>query len=581
MRERLRPDALGIALAIALGLPSIAFGYGRDQALFHYVAREWLAGRWPYVDVFDLKPPGIYVAYFPSALLGDAMWPARVVDLAAAVGVGALAGRLTGRPGGVGAGALLAVAVHYALFDFWHAGQTEIWQCLFALAGIAAARGEGLPARRGALAGACAAMAVLFKLTAALPCLVVGLALATRPRPLRALGFAGLSGAAILGGVVAVFAAVGGLGGIADLGRYLPAYAEARPAPVLEASVAFLLDHAGVVTVLAAGAGLLVAARPPASAGLAFALLAASLAAVLVQRKLVHYHWGALLGPAVWIGALALTRGGRWAALIGAGLVAALVVATGPPWRSNPELTYARFARLHAVPSGLDPRASLSLFRGESAWDLSFQAEAGELIRARGVEPHDQLHARGFEPAYYVFSGLSSPARFVNETHFDEVRAPFVQAWWREHEARLEMTSPRFVATFLDRPRELSDLVRRGYRPILRRGPHVLLERADRSRRLWTRSRIPGGTRPPLSLRSAVLRWSTSQRESPRSRGACSPSSSSRWCSEASSRGSCSGAGCRSSPRGRASRRCAGGRCPPTSGRCSPPTSSGPAAGAT
>lgn len=588
------PDALGVALAALAGLPSLAYGYGRDQALFHYVAREWLGGRWPYVDVFDLKPPGIYVAYFPSALLGDAFWPARVVDLCAVLITGALAGRLTDRPGGVGVGALLAVAVHYALFDFWHAGQTEIWQCLFVLAGVASGLGPGTlgagslgagsARRRGLAAGLCAGLAVLFKLTAALPCLAIGLALAVRPRPGRALGWATLSGAATLAAPLALFAAVGAWSGVVDLARYLPAYAEARPAALGEASAAFLLDRAGVVTVLVVGAIVLLAARRTARRlPLALALLALSLGAVLVQRKLVVYHWGALVGPVAWLGALALTQARRRrTALTLAGLVAAVVIATGPPWQANPSLTYARFALQHAIPSGLDPRANLSLFRGESAWDLRFQVEAGERMRALGADPaRDQLHARGFEPAYYVVSGLSSPARFVNETHFQEVREPFVRAWQREQEERLRAAAPRFFTGLIDRPRDLRELVRRGYVPILRRGRHVLLERQGGSRTFLTRSRFPAGFQAAAPLRSAVFRWSMSPRQSPRSPGASSRSCWSRWCSGASSPGSCSAAGCGSSPRRRASRPSAGGPCPPTSGPCSPRTSSARRAGAT
>ena len=56
-----RLDLAGALAALVLGLPSLAYRYGPDQAMFHYVAREWLEGRLPYRDVFDVKPPGIFV----------------------------------------------------------------------------------------------------------------------------------------------------------------------------------------------------------------------------------------------------------------------------------------------------------------------------------------------------------------------------------------------------------------------------------------------------------------------------------------------------------------------------------------
>lgn len=105
-------DALGLVTAVTLGLPSLGWAYGRDQGLFHTVAREWMHGRWPYVDVFELKPPGIYGVYALGLPFGGAIWPIRVFDLVAVVGTGALAGVIASRkPGSIAVGALAAVGL--------------------------------------------------------------------------------------------------------------------------------------------------------------------------------------------------------------------------------------------------------------------------------------------------------------------------------------------------------------------------------------------------------------------------------------------------------------------------------------
>ena len=71
-----------IALAMLFGAPSLAYPYGRDQGLFHYIGREWFVhGAVPYRDTFDLKPPPIYLVYGICArVFGDSMWGIRLVE---------------------------------------------------------------------------------------------------------------------------------------------------------------------------------------------------------------------------------------------------------------------------------------------------------------------------------------------------------------------------------------------------------------------------------------------------------------------------------------------------------------------
>src|SRR5579884_291949 len=75
-------DLAGLALAFVYGLPTLAYGFGRDQGLFYYLGREWLAGRIPYRDAFDVKPPGIYLVYAVAIrLFGPHLWSVRLLEL--------------------------------------------------------------------------------------------------------------------------------------------------------------------------------------------------------------------------------------------------------------------------------------------------------------------------------------------------------------------------------------------------------------------------------------------------------------------------------------------------------------------
>ncbi|HJL03043.1 MAG TPA: hypothetical protein RMH85_17195 [Polyangiaceae bacterium LLY-WYZ-15_(1-7)] len=196
-RRRLRGrlvDVAGVALGIVYALPSLAYRYGPDQAMFHYVAREWLHGRLPYRDVFDVKPPGMFALHgLLHGLFGESMVVARVAAIAAVVGTGVLAAmalrrasvargpgpRGSGprepgprlgalRPGDLGVAVLLACGWHFSRFDWYHSAQTELYQSLLLLGGYVASQ-----RRRFVLTGALLSGAALFKLTAGLPGLVV------------------------------------------------------------------------------------------------------------------------------------------------------------------------------------------------------------------------------------------------------------------------------------------------------------------------------------------------------------------------------------------------------------------------
>jgi hypothetical protein len=60
-------------MGLAFWLPTLLYPFGRDQAAFFYIAREWLLGGVPYRDMVDHKPPLIYAVYALSHLFSGGL----------------------------------------------------------------------------------------------------------------------------------------------------------------------------------------------------------------------------------------------------------------------------------------------------------------------------------------------------------------------------------------------------------------------------------------------------------------------------------------------------------------------------
>jgi hypothetical protein len=110
-------------------LQILLFSFGRDQGIYAVVADGILHGRMPYRDLWDFKPPGIYLVYAAAqALLGKSMLAVRVLEVIGLLGVVFAFRRLgesfTGeRRVGIVGGAVAAVT--HAELEFWHTAQPE------------------------------------------------------------------------------------------------------------------------------------------------------------------------------------------------------------------------------------------------------------------------------------------------------------------------------------------------------------------------------------------------------------------------------------------------------------------------
>jgi 4-amino-4-deoxy-L-arabinose transferase-like glycosyltransferase len=112
-------------------LQILLFAFGRDQGIYAAVADAVLRGEMPYRDIWDFKPPGIFLIFaLARALFGPSMLAPRLVEviglLLAVVGLTRLGGVFFGQKRVGLVGGALAALVH-AQLEFWHTCQPEVF----------------------------------------------------------------------------------------------------------------------------------------------------------------------------------------------------------------------------------------------------------------------------------------------------------------------------------------------------------------------------------------------------------------------------------------------------------------------
>jgi hypothetical protein len=511
-------NAACAALAMLLGAPSLWFPLGRDQGLFFYVAREWmLRGQLLYRDVWDHKPPLVYLIYMASmGLFGVHPWAIRIVEFL--IGVPLLAffasrlAQVEGEappPGLFGACWLGAALSYYGYFNFWDTAQCEMWSALFATMGIANAL-RGRDARRGAaLGGALSAAAlftkppVVFFVITCLGAVVWRARAAEDPRRnviRNVLGWAA-GGAAVSAFVLGYFAARRALAPMLDIlvGANSVYLANERSFDSLLGTfiattdrLASLEPFAAVFVLVCAGAPFVgYATGDRALAGryvLPASLALSSWGAVALQQKFYDYHWGTILAAgAVFAGTLytditrlAARRENRvFAPVVFLTLATVFYVGSGPPFRAwantaartvgylGGDLSPGEFARTFDIP----------FFYSNYDADLT-----GRWLREH-ASPGDTLVVRGFEPEIYATSGLHFTGRFFWTSFLTmSTRVYRRDEYLREDYEAILKEPPRFAVTLagatdgVDSPVwfERSGYVRRvqvGYFVVLERGP--------------------------------------------------------------------------------------------------------------
>jgi hypothetical protein len=434
-------------IAVLILAPTLAYPFGRDQSVFAFVGRVIAEGGMPYRDAWDLKPPGIYVAYAAVAALvrdaGALMVAVRWLDvgLAALTGVllVALCGRLRAPEAGMAAAAWYAAL--YLQGGFWSLAQAEAWANPLMLAALLLALSDRR--RRWFGVGLLAGAAALFKFTAALPVLPCLWLAARGPGGARA------AAALISGGALPLLAAGGWLaaggawepyleiqrGFVAPYTRLLAGTPGQRLAVLAAGLGGFALRYWGALLLCGGLVRKAEAAEPPTPAApvlLAAGLLAA--AGVVVQGKFFLYHWTPVL-PFLALGAAAGSRrlaGGRgWVILLLPCLWT--LVGSGEAYRG------AAARVVGALPA--------------AEWDARFNSGADyahdETVRAAArvrslTRPGDSVLVWGFEPNLYLLADRRPPTRFFFNV---PVAAPWTPTAWRYEFLRdLEANPPALIA---------------------------------------------------------------------------------------------------------------------------------------
>lgn len=276
-----------------------------DAGVFFYAARELLAGGTPYVDVWDHKPPLIYLIDAAGlAIAGPAgVWLLQIVALAGAalVGLRAMTRTFGLGPAIFGTLAWLVTAPRLFLKDEQQTSYTEFFvlPLQFAALAIVAARPDLRFHRPQALVlGAFAALALLLKPT--LVGLWIAIALVAlsreRGRAIPTVALMAVGGAAVLAVCAGFFAARGALGDLVEQAfRYNLAYASFTPLVDRLGAIPEglrLVSPSGLGPVALAAAAYAVARHAPQPALVAVAIVALPLELLLATSgRAYHYYF--------------------------------------------------------------------------------------------------------------------------------------------------------------------------------------------------------------------------------------------------------------------------------------------------
>ena len=334
-----------------------------DSHVFILMGRWWLDGVWPYRDVRELKPPGIFV-YLASvfAILPDALWSVRIgnwlLACASAVAAFVFLRRQVG---------LLAAFLGAGAWSYWSAHASFVWGGLYTEQYAASAMWVACVlaiSRRPLAAGAAVGVAALFKHPAATVLLPVAWLLGAQAIP------------RMLVGLVAVLLPT------AAVAWLVPGMWQ----PFVECNWTALLSHGEIgtgapwttrlgqlwVSVVDLArrfpfASLFVVAGVATAPAAAVLWFFADLLAVVAQRNFYEHHWILAFPSAIWIASTALRRP----------LIAALAILILAAW-------------LPGYWNAMAPNTRLAWQQWTSGnWPVvpgrPFEDEVGRYVRARTV----------------------------------------------------------------------------------------------------------------------------------------------------------------------------------------------------
>jgi len=424
----------------------LTFSFGRDQSIYALVGDGVLHGKMPYRDLWDFKPPGIFLVYaLAEGVFGRSMAAIRVLEvlgmLASIFGYIRLADTFFERPrAGLIGGAVAALI--QAELEFWHTAQPEVFGGYLTLAALVLTTLPPHQRRRGWVwcgTGFLFGLAFLFKPPLGGGVFVCGAYLAKRERQRTDSAKQGLLAALVVGASAALPIALCGLwfwlrgawpALYWTLGVFTPGYTalgwhDRQAAGMLYYAVeeAFFkfsaLAAAGVVAMASITP---LSTREREGTFLVLGILALQIAGVAMQGKFFPYHYAASLQLIGFLAGLGLYK--LWRRCIGGGFGGALA------WMSFVVIAIEMRTASRDLPQDYLERALIRLqfaFRiapystrevvdRELSWvaDFNLAADRDVALEVRSrTRSTDFIFVWGFEPAIYWFSERAPSTRFI------------------------------------------------------------------------------------------------------------------------------------------------------------------------
>jgi len=405
-------------LSAILGAHIIFYPPGRDQGIFEYIGWQMSEGKLPYIDLWDFKPPAIYLVYlFSQKIFGHNTWGIRALEIfwqtLAAIAIFIFAFRFYKN-----SIAAFFAAVLYALVlfqqSFWDLGQPDGLLNLFlALSFVLALKKRALWWLAG---GLCLGAAFWFKYPAGIFVLPFAILLLDtkklRPFFFSALGFL----SAIAAGLI-LLSASGMLAPLLDVqNRAVTTYSVSSLFSVNFWGLLFehignfgLPYYWGTILWFFALIAIIAGAK---NMGFEVALIFSGIVCIVIQGKLFYYHALPL------IFALSIPAGSgfqiAWnfvknlkARRIIFYIVVSVLIFSAIEYRLF--CLSQGIASLKYTGSLNDAYASIGT-RGD--YDFKASLELAQYTKSRSM-PSDTVYIWGFEPIVYYLSERRCPSKFI------------------------------------------------------------------------------------------------------------------------------------------------------------------------
>lgn len=484
MKNFLKTHALFLlilVLVLLVALPILTYPMGRDQGMYANIGRVILAGRTPFVDMWDIKPPPIYYLYaLGIGLFGATTEAIRALDLLfvpfAMLGLYLIGMRISGK--NLGLMAALLLGVFYFNDGFQNLSQSDslatipsIWAAYFALRARQAEAKSREALLWAFLAGCLSGLLLWFKPQYAFVVLAfVLLQVYARFKMPRAILFEGavfaFGGLLIAGGLLAYFASIGVLQEMIIVAQGTAAYnAQGYDLGAFLANMGngfyyrWIVWHGLIVLVALWFVFWMIKhifkslplyserseRHGEGDLGGEVLWLLAGLAFAFVQAKGFDTHWFPMLPPMALLGASALIQAIEWLgksvkkkviAFYAISVIVLLIVPAMTTWGG----AWRYLSQQEDLLTYWDSFQANDLKPEESLLVANFLSER--------VLPGDSLFIWGFRPEVYYMAGLWPATRY--QAHFPLIAPWYPEAWKQNNVDILWAAMPPYVLVLED-----------------------------------------------------------------------------------------------------------------------------------